>query len=515
MLSRMLVICVVVFCIVFVTGKAEAEFAVDGQTVGLWHMDEGSDTMAFDATANAYDFSPVGSGIGLDYTWSSGYEMGGLSVPAIVNGSYLYANIGTDKFQYQVTAEAWIRPTSADSDGSQIIALLYGFSLATVDGGSRLRFITYSDARWLDVYASATSPVDLYDGNWHHVAGIFDGRLDASGRIHLYLFIDGKLAASNSFTAATSTVVGFGAGLTYSDLYLGANAWAPSAPQHFVGDIDEVRISNVNRYLPDTTMIGLWHMDEGTGTTISDSSGYGNDLAKGDSYSWASPGYNGSGFALQNDSNDYCNGTLVTGTKPVNALTIDARIKPTNIDTDQSIIAGEAWMFNFFLYGTPTDCILKMMAVTDKDFGGIHGNYPSTTMPDAERLFDGNWHRVCGTFDGIPDENNKVYIRIYVDNLLASETAFDSNVPVGFYGGGDPYFYIGQNPWIPGSTTQNFIGSIDEVSFSTVAKRYGCGSLGYLAGDVDKNCKVDFSDFAALAANWLKCNNPDDPNYNM
>lgn len=34
-----------------------------------------------------------------------------------------------------------------------------------------------------------------------------------------------------------------------------------------------------------------------------------------------------------------------------------------------------------------------------------------------------------------------------------------------------------------------------------------CGLNGYLNGDINKDCFVDFADFAELAANWLKCSN--------
>ncbi len=37
----------------------------------------------------------------------------------------------------------------------------------------------------------------------------------------------------------------------------------------------------------------------------------------------------------------------------------------------------------------------------------------------------------------------------------------------------------------------------------------GCDLYGVFAlGDINKDCKVDFDDFAALAADWLKCSNP-------
>ena len=35
-----------------------------------------------------------------------------------------------------------------------------------------------------------------------------------------------------------------------------------------------------------------------------------------------------------------------------------------------------------------------------------------------------------------------------------------------------------------------------------------CGLNGYFAGDINKDCMINFEDFAILAADWLKCSNP-------
>ncbi|MHB9070829.1 MAG: glycoside hydrolase domain-containing protein [Sedimentisphaerales bacterium] len=210
-------------------------------------MNEGTGSVVGDSSGNGYDFSPVGSGIGAGYSWGAGYENGGLTAAA-GNDSYLHATIASNKFQYQVTAEAWIKPTAADTDGSQIIDLAWGFALATVDAGTRLRFITYSDGRWLETYASIGNPTDhtgIYDGAWHHVMGVFDGRRDINGMVTTSLFIDGVLAHSTSVVATTDVLVGFGASQTGTDLYIGTNAWIVGTPtQNFIGSIDAVRITN-------------------------------------------------------------------------------------------------------------------------------------------------------------------------------------------------------------------------------------------------------------------------------
>lgn len=40
-----------------------------------------------------------------------------------------------------------------------------------------------------------------------------------------------------------------------------------------------------------------------------------------------------------------------------------------------------------------------------------------------------------------------------------------------------------------------------------------CGDWGYQAMDFDKNCYVDLVDFAAFAADWMKCTDPADPDH--
>ncbi|MHB9070967.1 MAG: autotransporter outer membrane beta-barrel domain-containing protein [Sedimentisphaerales bacterium] len=39
-----------------------------------------------------------------------------------------------------------------------------------------------------------------------------------------------------------------------------------------------------------------------------------------------------------------------------------------------------------------------------------------------------------------------------------------------------------------------------------------CGNWGYFGGDINEDCRVNFGDFAALALQWLGCNNPADAN---
>ncbi|MHB9070826.1 MAG: LamG-like jellyroll fold domain-containing protein [Sedimentisphaerales bacterium] len=223
-------------------------FVANAAVIGEWNMNEGTGSVVADSSGNGYDFSPVGSGIGAGYSWGTGHENGGLTAAA-ANTSYLHATVADNKIQYQMTVEAWIKPNGAAADGSQIVDLAWAFGFATVDAGTRLRFITYSNGGWLDTYAPCGSPTlgtGIYDGGWHHVMGVMDGIRDINGNISHSLFIDGVLAHKETRASATDVVVGFNAGQTGTDLYIGTNAWIVGTPsQCYYGDIDQVRITNV------------------------------------------------------------------------------------------------------------------------------------------------------------------------------------------------------------------------------------------------------------------------------
>lgn len=90
-----------------------------------------------------------------------------------------------------------------------------------------------------DQYASATSsaPV-LTAGKWHHVAGVYDGE-------EVRVYVDGAVVARAPGVGARRT--------NKHPLYVGADPDQKGQPtSHFHGAIDDVRLSNVARYVGDT-----------------------------------------------------------------------------------------------------------------------------------------------------------------------------------------------------------------------------------------------------------------------
>ncbi len=176
------------------------------------------------------------------------------------------------------TIEAWIYPTSN-------LSFLQSESIFSFGNSS-------SDFMTLALFSGNNSPVfslnvggtedDIITGakvtinTWHDIAIVSSG-----GTATLYL--DGHAIGSTTLSN-TPSALGGGSGTT--DDWLGKSEFA-SEPT-FSGYMDEFRISDDARYLsnftppssaftPDVNTTDLYHFDDGSGQTITDASGNGNN----------------------------------------------------------------------------------------------------------------------------------------------------------------------------------------------------------------------------------------------
>lgn len=130
------------------------------------------------------------------------------------------------------TVEAWIK-TTANADpnngGVQQIIADYG----TFVNGARFTFnVLWANAIRLEVGGNGLSgTIAVNDGNWHHVAAVWDPT--ATNKVSLY--VDGVLDAAGNLTVATNTGTG-------NALMLGRRI---DGARMFDGIIDEVRFWNV------------------------------------------------------------------------------------------------------------------------------------------------------------------------------------------------------------------------------------------------------------------------------
>ncbi len=135
------------------------------------------------------------------------------------------------------------------------------------------------------------------DGQWHHVAVT---RRAADGRLRLY--VDGMLDADGAGpTGNASYQDGRTTGDPDTDPFLVIGAQKRNVGPAYRGWIDEVRLSNVVRYTsqftrpatpftPDAQTVALYHLDEGTGTMASDTSGAAGGPSHGDAPRRGCPG---------------------------------------------------------------------------------------------------------------------------------------------------------------------------------------------------------------------------------
>jgi plastocyanin len=167
-----------------------------------------------------------------------------------------------------LTVEAWMRPTSVP--GFQDIVGKTGYELAVQKAGSgfQVQFQTRIAGGWTTATTPTTAPLTL--NRWYHVAGTFDGN-------NMRLYVDGVLRDTQPMAGSIDT--------TTAPLRI---ATVDATNDNFVGTIDEVRVSRVLRYsanftaptLPfstDANTAGLWHLDEGSGTTTADASSNANN----------------------------------------------------------------------------------------------------------------------------------------------------------------------------------------------------------------------------------------------
>jgi len=134
--------------------------------------------------------------------------------------------------------------------------------------------------------AGASSPTDIMDGGYHHVAATFSAEGDTA------LYLDGQRLVSAPIALLEEPG---------DALYIGC--WPGQSEATFSGVIGEVRIQNTKHYDSDfaptweqyeesETVLALWHLNEGRGTSVLDTMGISDgDLTNGEWVPFPMPGY--------------------------------------------------------------------------------------------------------------------------------------------------------------------------------------------------------------------------------
>src|SRR3989338_5686141 len=188
-------------------------------------------------------------------------------------------------------------------------------------------------------------------------------------------------------------------------------------------------------------LVAYWKMDEGSGSTVGDISGNGNDLTIIGNPLWSvnvPPTSVSDSFSLVFDGLTYCQ--LVDSLKNSNfdfttGFTIEAWINPTQV-SDSAILSKFSGYMIWF-----RNCTVSNY---------IDGSQAAATS----NLVNGLWHHVAISWDGINQA-------VYVDGVREGDLVAHSTPP----GTGGSLLLASYNP-----AQFNFIGNIDEVKVYNYAR---------------------------------------------
>mgnify|MGYP000619076113 CR=1 FL=1 len=250
----------------------------------LWlKFDEGYGTTAYDFTDNNNDFTlSAESWTGYGKYSRAWYGDGAKWVSRADDADFDFA--AADNFSISM----WVKSSSPTNPGSQEFLIDKESSSAGYaiyfDTDGDIIFGVDDDATWDPDDTAGDIGTDYYDGQWHHITAIKEGTTS------IKIYIDGILKDTDNTISATGTLA------NSASIIIGSQDTSDDTDD-FNGYIDEVKIYSYKRteeqikidynrgvaakmgaeYTLPAGLVGYWPMDEGSGSTVYDVSGNGND----------------------------------------------------------------------------------------------------------------------------------------------------------------------------------------------------------------------------------------------
>ncbi len=201
--------------LVLLGGGSALAAEVGPDPVGHWKLD-----------GNANDQSGTNHGTLMgDPTWLSDPNQGWC---LDFDGDGDYVDLGDDPsltFTEAITIACWIKVRQFDRNWNAIVTKGDDWILARTRDDNRIAFLCLgpTGGGWPEVYSG-----DVNDGNWHHIAGVYDG-----SRLHMYQ--DGSRVESRALQGSINS--------QWSRVLIGENGQTPN--RFWNGLIDDVRIYNL------------------------------------------------------------------------------------------------------------------------------------------------------------------------------------------------------------------------------------------------------------------------------
>lgn len=214
--------------------------------VGHWKFDENSGSVASDATPYVNNATVSGT------TWTTiGAIDGALNFNNI--GNYVFKSNPSSvlKPSGQVAVSAWVKATTTDADGSDIVSMGDSYVLR-MDKNGNVRFFYHNGTTWVGANSSG---VNILNNQWHLVIG-----QKTSSSVEIY--VDGVLKGSISSTGTISYNWTNVIGNAGTNLRIGRHGHdhLPGYLDdkfYFKGSMDDVRI--YNRTLTPQEILNLYN----------------------------------------------------------------------------------------------------------------------------------------------------------------------------------------------------------------------------------------------------------------
>ncbi len=506
------------------TGKPGSDL----NTIAIWHLDETGGAGAYikDSSGNNNHGTPTGTAV----------TEGTSGKARSFNGSSDYISIGSTANlspTSQVTVEAWVKTSSTVSSLQSIYD-----RLETVDG-----FGLYLDNTGKPVFsinggsAVATSAIDIDNNAWHYLVGTYN---KDAGSSQIKIYVDGVQQGVGTYSTA----------IDYSPAPRN-NIGRLGAGSYFAGTIDEIRISSVARsfeeiaenyrmgrdnrvskiisstnlssttklpfwiasdrlgtfsqltigesalanYEPDTSTVGLWHLDEqsGAGAYLKDFSGNSNHgTPTGTTFTL---GKIGRARYFNGTSSDYLTlpNTIDTPIKN-NSFSVSGWIKATNFTNEVVILNRGIVSTGGLYYG---------MGLYFNSGGLVFNRYIGTSTATAVTYsftpVAGNWYFASATYNKTTGET-----LLYLNGqLVASGTLSTSDVA--YHASYDLGYAVGALRRNVSDRYSNTI--VDEVRVDNVIRSADQIRQAYEVGARTHDITIDFK--AKLGAGNLIANSGD------
>ena len=197
-----------------------------GGPVAWWKLDETTGAEAADASGNRHPARVQGTA-----RWTSQGRLGG-AFELDDAGNFVDCGDATNfDFRDGLTVSLWVKPGQSEKSLKSLIAKgsdTWGIASDGNTGGVAFHLAgPQTTGKDKKRQTRVTAKRSLNDGQWHHLAAVYDGQ-------RMALFVDGELA--DSVTASGPLAI------NTEPVLLGENS--ASRKERFVGAVDDVRLYN-------------------------------------------------------------------------------------------------------------------------------------------------------------------------------------------------------------------------------------------------------------------------------